>query len=437
MLKKHRQYLNFFTSLITVVYLVFGFNAPIVFADSLEIVSSMRILPVVTEEEAPTSIPGGAPPGLVVPPYREEDIFVAGEEGYHPYVRVMMVAGEPVIDGVTLQTQSREPEILGKTNLRNSILFLEFDRFPGRVYTTFANLQGAWRLISPVYLEVGVHTLYITAMSSMNPYFKATQIFQFEVIPIPLPGEVAVPVKILPAEELKPIPLPSPAAPVLKLTPEEKKIIPSLPPEAPRLFPKPTQTPTPPKMPADGQLQPSPIIATPPEKLQDGYGLKVEILPEAKVITGSGEVNIKLKIARPAFGEPEAVLVRFIVRNQDNEIVYEKIEKYIIEKEIELDKKIMVSPASEGGKYTVTFEIMRDGVTYLGSDSFEVIKKEGPLEAPLSLFLKMAGNKDVLFPLITIFVILFAFIILCLCEYRQSKRCVPLAEDDFKDDGYI
>ncbi|KKQ55234.1 MAG: Cellobiohydrolase A (1,4-beta-cellobiosidase A) [Parcubacteria group bacterium GW2011_GWA2_38_13] len=398
---------------------------------------SLRISAASVEEPTPTptptpaGVPGFAQPGLVVSPYFEEDIFVSGEDQVRNYVRVMVVSGVTVIPDQWFQTMSREPEFLGKTNLKNAIVYLSLDNADEKVYTTFANIQGAWKFATPQILPFGVHTLYITAMSPVNPYFKAVRAFQFEVIPIPVIKEPEIfetPTPV-PTPTITPTPILAPTpAPIATPTPEHIFI----PPTPQKPIPKPASS---------LSFSPSPLpVASPSpmiEKTLDGkYGLNVEVMPQSKKILAGEELNIKTKIINSIEEANREVLVRFIIKDPRGNIVYDKTEKYIVNGEFEFDQNILLSPSIKEGKYTVTQEIVDNGITYSTSDYFEIGTSTPGAGAGILATIKNLRGDD-LKPCIIVFLFIFFFLILYIREYVRSKRRIPINDEDVYDDGQI
>ena len=429
--------------MVFILEMVYGAFAPYAFANNAEVSFSLRIAvageepePTPTPTPTPAGVPGYAPPGLVAAPYTEREIFVSGEEGYKPYVRIMSIAGEEVLPDTWIQTMSREPELIGKTNLQNAVIYIAIDGVNDRIYTTFANLQGLWRFPTPLYLSLGVHTFSMTAMSPYNPYFKATKLFQFEIIPIPS-FEAETPSVPTPTPTPTPTAVPTPF-PTAYPTPTPAKtpiIIPVIPPEkAPSVSPSPTPSAT-----SAPSVAPSPKVFIPPTveiKPQSALGLGVEVAPQSKIIGSGEEVEIRTKIVSQNPGETKEEYIRFIVKDPDGKVVYDTVEKITVKGSLDITKHILLSPTSREGKYSAIQEITSDGRTYTSSDVFEVRRPES--FGANGLMVKIGGTgHNIIVPLFSIISILLFSFIFFIWEYIQSKKNQPISHERFKDDGQI
>lgn len=434
-------------AVVCVIFLHF-FATPLVFltrAATANLPLELAVLPpVTTPEPAAPSTPtnhGGTLPGLIVGPYTQETIFVGGESQIPPYVIVMVVSGQDVIQGKPLFTYSREPEFLGKTNLKNAVLYLEYDHMPGKIFTTFADLQGRWRFVSPVYLEVGWHTLFMNALSSVNPYFRAYNAFQFYVAPIPQEGETP---QIPPQEDQIIIP-PITQKPAPKFTPiqsiptPEQKLYVNDNPEAAE--PKDTTQEKipgtlgriPPKIPLE---PPTPITST-----KETYGIRLEVAPQSKTIHSGEQVLVGIRVIPlppQGSGDKDAREVALIFRVYDSEgkIVYEKIEKKNIKDSIDIDKYLQTTPITRPGKYLVSLEIDEGGVAYISTDTFTVEGGEGGGSEVVIGGVRY-GQEKLLKIFLIGFIFLVFFLILFFREYFLSKRSGKIRDIDLKREGYI
>lgn len=431
-----------------VIFLHF-FATPLVFltrAATANLPLELAVLPpVTTPEPAAPSTPinhGGTLPGLIVGPYTQETIFVGGESQIQPYVIVMVVSGQDVIQGKPLFTYSREPEFLGKTNLKNAVLYLEYDHMPGKIFTTFADLQGRWRFMSPVYLEVGWHTLFMNALSPVNPYFRAYNAFQFYVAPIPQEGETPqIPPEdeqiLIPPITQKPAPKSTPiqSIPAPQQTPyytdenpetaELKDIIQEKKPKALELIP--------PKIP-DGP--PTPITST-----KETYGIRLEVAPQSKTIHSGEQVEVDIRVISlppQGSGDQDAREVTLIFRVYDShgKIIYEKREKKSIQDTLDMDRYLQTTPITRPGTYLVSLEIDEGGVAYISTDTFTVEGGEG-VGSEVIIGGVRYGQEKLLKILLIGFIFLVFFLILFFREYFLSRRSGKIRDIDLKREGYI
>jgi len=406
----------------------------------------LAVLPPVSAPEiaaspTPTNH-GGTLPGLIVPPYLQETIFVNGESQVSPYVIVMVVSGQDVAQGKPFFTYSREPDFLGKTNLKNAVLYLEYDHMPGKIFTTFADLQGRWHFASPAYLEVGWHTLFMNALSPLNPYFGAYNAFQFYVAPIPQEGETPqIPPQddqiIIPPPTQKPAPKPTPiqSIPVPKQTPyviddnkeatEEKDITQEKIPGFLELIP--------PKIPPE---PPTPITSA-----KDTYGIRLEVAPQSKTIHSGEQVQVDMRvIPLPPHGsgdnDTRDITLIFRVYDSDGKIIYEKKEKRNINDAIDINKYLQTTPITKPGKYLVSLEIDEGDVAYISTDTFTVEEREtNGLEVIIGGV--RYGQEKLLKILFMGFIFLIFFLILFFREYFLSRRSGKIRDIDLKREGYI
>lgn len=418
------------------------FVSPLIFwasANTANVSFELAVLaPTPTAETPPpttTAVPGLAFPGLVVTPNTQEVIFVPGEDGISPYVVVLMLSGHEVKQGEIVMTYSREPEFLGKTNLRNSVIYLQYDHAPERVFTTFSDLQGKWAFLSPEHLGVGWHTLYVTAMSTINPYFQAYTAFQFYVAPIP---EI-VPTPPLPPPETTPTPPPPPVervTPLFPLTP---------------VFPRPTAGKVVP--PAPGKEIP---LQTPPEPRRggvkeipsantatgekQGFGLFVEVSPESRMITPGKPVSLRGKVVPlpppGIFDRKKEVVIRLRVYDAQGRVVYEKTETRPYESEITIEKLLQTTNFITPGKYFVSLEVEEGKRTFVSTSRFTV--EDRVLSPSQALFEKIQGSKDILVRGSMAFSFLGIFFLLYLLrEYRLSRSVHRVRDEKLKDGGFI
>lgn len=462
-IKRLRKYL-----VITVVIIHFVISPviQIALAATAEVNFELAVLSPASagEESTPTtpSVPGNAGPGLVIAPKTETSIFVSGETGFDPYTKILMVSGQAVKAGEILQTYSREPEFLGKTNLKNAIIFLQYGHIEDTVYTTYADIQGVWGFQSPVILNVGWQTLYVTAISPINPYFKAYEVFQFYVAPIPSLDETPdVPPQddtlIIPPAIPKQVPQPrDPNLPfyypepdrTIRITPDEKarKEISDIPKEdtsktldipdskkaqTKKIF-DPNAIPTNKK-----SLPVVPPTIYYPEKVI--YGIDVEIPKSSKSISAGEKIVVKTKITPlPHSGKSDGVKrevdVKLKVLNKDGVVIYEKTEKQDIDEPLFLDKYLKTTPITEPGEYRVNVEIEKDGKVYTSQDTF-VIEERPRLGVEA---LTYAFKKDKLIRLsLIIFICFTIFFVLILRERVLSRKFGKIGREELRRDGYM
>jgi hypothetical protein len=91
---------------------------------------------------------------------------------------------------------SQEPTFSGKTDIKNAIIFIEVHSVIIRG-TTYADSDGKWAWTPSDPLEVGNHTLMITAQDPLAPEITAKVSYNF-VIKL-LPGQKPLPLKQYPA----------------------------------------------------------------------------------------------------------------------------------------------------------------------------------------------------------------------------------------------
>lgn len=371
----------------------------ILLSQAASINSTLEILALTPSAETPTptptpGVPGLAFPGLVLAPITEERIFLEREQGIEPYVVVTQVSGVDVRPGEVLRTFSREPKILGKTNLQSAYIFIEIFGFEKKIYTVFADARGTWTWYFPFVLEPGLHTFTLTAISSVNPYFQAKNTFRFEVVPIPK----EIPTPFLPPKIIQPE--------VLEKIITEKV---------------------------------SPVIPTHITPGKDLFSLDVRVSPLTKEVFPRESVHIKTDIRRVSsikFGE-EIVDIRFIVLNPRGEKVLEKTESILIKDSITIEKRLLTSYGTDAGEYRVLFEISRGSVTYIGADSF-VVKERVLLDLPGAITITSKTVSDALFRLSFVFILLVViFLSLLFWEYEVSRRERKIDEDDLYRDRDI
>lgn len=340
-----------------------------------------------------TLIPGLALPGLIVGPYKEKDIFTTVERGYTPYVKVEEISGKKVFEGEMPKTTSREPEFIGSTNLKNAVIFIGLSNAPNKVHTVFADDNGKWEFLSPRVLEAGDYTLFLTAMSPVNPYFQAEAAFTFRVIPI---------------SAVQPSPVPS---------------VPHFVAPTPGVFPKPT-----PQI-----VKHKTLIAG--ERL---YGIQIRVWDETKNITPGEIVRLYTKISRifPKISSEEAVPVHYYIVNPKGRTVFDKTENIMVKDALEINSRLTTSPSISLGEYRVFAEIRLATTEFISTDTFEVRER---------IVWRMPGmvitEKMALRMLWRIFWLLLAllaiFIILLYLEHQKCKKAAQITERDLYKDKDI
>lgn len=355
-----------------------------------------------TSTSADTGVPGSAFGVLVNPPISERSIITNVEEGIIPYIVVTSVSGQFVQAGKILRTYSREPVFEGKTNIIKAIIFLEFEGYERKIHTAFADQNGKWSFVSPIIFEPKAQRMFLTAISPLNPGFRAESEFLFDIVPIPpvaltpeYPPEL--PVISLPAPE------PSKTSPVSKVPPPQKPLV------------------------------PTPITVT-----EDLYTVYVMVDPLTKVIYPGENVFVETEIVRvlpPLFGE-EWIDIQYRIYGPAGTIVYEKKESVLIQDRLLLKKQLSTSFNARAGTYHIIIELQRDGVTFVTSDTFEVRDKVLVSIPGLVITSEMAS--DILFRIsfLAIMMIL-VFLSLLFWEYQKSKTAKKLDEHDLYRDRDI
>lgn len=449
--------------LVVCVVCVHFFVSPLVyvaFADSVEANFRLAVLAPGSDTEeaetpaAETGVPGAVPPpNAIFYPNTSQVIFVSGEEGILPYVAVLEVSGQVVVRGEAFSTFSREPVFLGKTNLRDSVIYLQYEQQPNRIYTTFADLAGRWGLYSPTRLDTGWHTLHVTAFSPYNPYFTAYQAFQFYVAPIP-PSD---PTPEIPQDETPippPPPLPEPRVPVIDPSVDDEGVgQPSLIPLIP-LFQEPQffsdlEPDTEAKGDSDDArtdaLQDSQpqqdIFSSVPKDTDNLFGLLVEVLPETKTIVSGQPIRLKTKIVPLPSSLTETtpdrqVAVKFKVYNGKGVLIYEKVELIPATETVTLDTLLRTTPLFEPGEYRVTVEITQGDKTFVSTDTFVVEEKKFFQKGGIST--RSQVSNDTIMRLFFIMAILAViFFTGMVREFRLSQSQTKVRDNDLEKGRYI
>lgn len=363
--------------------------------------------PVITSEPTVTQTPGGVTgplPGLIVGPITQKDIFAIPEEGIKPYITIISVGGEDAVPGVLLQTYSREPEIVGVTNLARAAIFLEFKGFEKRIFTIFADSQGNWKFFTPLNLGLGDQTFFATAVSPFNPYFRAQEEFHFRIIPIP---------KGTPTPLIRPHP-----AEVFEREPAQDE-------EKPRRSPKEGIMPL--------NIAPTKPDFTLPQK--NLFSLRLEVSPFSKIVYPGDFVEVKtdiLRIAPIIVGEEKHPL-RVYILNPKLEKIFEKTRSVKIDASATLQTRYITSPRLPHGIYGIVAELSDENISYITTDTFEVVEKV--LFHLPGIIITTRDVSDVIFQILLIlFVLLVIFFILLLYERKKSKKSAHINEWDlFKD----
>lgn len=379
----------------------------------------------VSEAEATTPM-GGVPYPVFVPPGIIDQIYPPGEFGIPPYIRVLQVSGKDVVPGQVFQTYVRQPSFLGKTNLKHAVIFLEFSMQPKVIYTTFSDEGGHWGFSSPLYLNIGPQMLYITAMSHADPKVKATNDFYFEVLEIPRPGVETPPkrLKILPS----PTPAKTPIPPTL-VTPLQKPIIsPSTRPiPSPEIIPPILLPPLPPST----VLAPKTII-----ELEKVYTVDLKVSPESKEVVPMEVLKIKTKIGKLLPDDiPKKVIIKYLVFDEQNQLVFQKEEEILVEDTIEIEKLLKPFIFASPGRYKVMVQLELDDVTYIAVDTFDVKEL---LPSFIPVIATISSQYDVLSRVgVITFALIFIFCVLLVREKRKSQRGILLSDEDIIDGGFI
>lgn len=422
-IRRIRKYL-----VVSVVFAHFFVTPQVFFASaaSTEVDAELVILsPAPPEAAAPTAgVPGAALPGMILYPTTESVIFTPGEFYISPYVVVLEVSGARVFAGEIFRTYSREPVFLGKTNLREAVVYLQYDHLPSRVYTTFADIQGKWRWDSLVFLEPGWHTLHITAISPFNPYFTAYSAFQFYIASIP-EGEITADA---PPEDIfypPAPPLPEKKFPVVEpVVPFKSPLIAPFKP-----MPKPTATP--------------PLLSMPfvIDGKKDSFGVLLKVSPESKVIYPGDKLKIESKIVPlpPESLREEKVRearIRVRVYDEKGNVVFEKEEKREARGKLDLENIFSTSPSLEPGEYKVRLEVEENGTAFISQDTFVV--EEKPALTPQAVFQSAVALKDELVKVSfvgTIFMLGFLFLLAR--ERSLARRHTKIRDEELEKRGLI
>ncbi len=363
--------------------------------------------PVITTEPTVTQTPGGITgplPGLIVGPITQKDIFATPEEGIKPYITIISVGGEDAVPGELLKTYSLAPHVVGITNLARAAIFLEFSGFEKRIFTVFADSQGNWQFFTPINLGLGDQTLFATAISPLNPYFRAQEVFHFRIIPIP---------KEIPTPPIRPR-----TTPVFEIQPvDDEKNLGELPEEAG----------APPNI-----TRAKPASTLPQKNL---FSLRLEVSPFSKIVYPGDFVEVKTDILRisPVIVGEEKLPLRVRIINPKQEEIFEKISSIAIDESATLKTRYITSPRLPPGVYRIIAELSDENISYVTTDTFEVAKKV--LFRLPGIVLTTREVSDIVFQILLIlFVLLVIFFILLIYERKKSRKSSQINEWDlFKD----
>ena len=374
--------------------------------------------PTPTPTAVSTAVPGYAPPGLVAAPYKEEDIFKSTEEGFSPFIKIIQISGEEVIQGVPTQIYNREPEFVGVTNLKSATIFLQYDYEPKKVYLAFANSDGVFIFYMPQYLDIGSHSLFLSAVSPYNPYFRAETLFTFEILPIkpslaptitpsPSPHEIPTPtIAPVPSVSLYPLPKSKDIANLDVLEPRSNKKFPAY----------------------------KPIAIT-----DQTYSIYVGITEDSKQIYPGEAVRFNTRISRlsPSAASEDIIPVHYFITDPNGKIIFDRTEQLLIRSSINTLSQLSTSFSAMKGKYELYAEIPSEGLTYISTDTFAIVEPQYAVFPGLTISQSAVGR--VLLRMIWAFsLILLLFLSLLYGEYKKCKLAPKISEKDlYKDKDVV
>ena len=356
----------------------------------LEISTAVTATPTPTPEATPTPTPFGGGPPQPLPPQLHPDPYVPGEGTVAPYVYVGMLDGVALQPGDVGTTYAIQPNVIGKTNLADAVVFIESTDTPGVFYTVHANISGIWEFTWPNPLPLGWHTLYLTAISPVDPGKRATATFNFEIIPIP---------------PVPPIVSPTPPTPAVSPTPPTPPVPPTVVPQAPErgLYD------------LDLKVPPSSQVIIPGKSLD----VETKIIPLLPPVPGEETLPITFRIidasGRTVFSEPHNV-------STQTPSTYQPI----------TTKHVNLPP----GEYWAVVELQRGTTTYVAMDRFRVATPTLPLLFGLTVPVRIAG--DFLLRLSSILaLLLFMFFGLMWLEFWRAQKAPQVNEFDLLAHGDI
>lgn len=358
-----------------------------------------------TPTPTPTLYLGSAPPGLIVSPYKEKDVFARMEEGFVPYVKIYEVSGVKVISGQMTQVYNIKPEFLGITNLRRATIFLQYDFEPKKVYLVFADEEGYFSFHLPVSMEIGFHSLFLTAVSPLNPYFKAEQLFQFEILAIP---QARIPLPRV-SPSLTPTIAPVPEVTLIPLAPRKERTG------------------------FQPIFQPKPISIT-----EDLYQLRTEIREGSKMIYPGEEIQFQIKISRifPNIYGEDIIPLSYFIENEKGRVVFERTENLTIGNTIGLQSSLQTSLKTPFGKYTLIAKLLLDDMEFISTDTFEI--KEFTFTLAPGLVVSRGDMSKILLKILWILlVIAIIFLVLLYLEHQRCRKTIQITEKDLMKDKDI
>lgn len=350
-----------------------------------------------TPTPTPTS-GGGAGPPTVLPPQVQPNPFVPGEATVVPYVYVGMLDRMSLELGELGITYAVQPTFVGKTNLAGAVVFLELQSEPARLYTVHATPGGLWEFTPPLPLSLGWHSLAMTAVSPYAPELRASGVFQFQVIPIPLVTEARPPVEAEP----RATPVPPPAPPRLPPTAVPPAVPPPVPPPPTPLPPLPTL------LDVDVRVQPPNVQVTPLEPLPVDVRLK-RLVPD-------GQLPLELRLK---------------VSDEQGRVVLEQRRSVVVPDEQVLTESLALPPRTPPGRYWVSAEVTTASTTIIAVSPFMVATAAPSLVPAITA---MAGPGIQLW-LLTALGALFA--LWWLVEYARSRHAVKVGPDDLARGGMV